>query len=160
MCTAGRHEEGLRRINQACRLSPSDPHGFFFDTALLIVHLLRGDYVNAIEAGRRAVELNPLFSSGYKSYIAALGLMDRTDEAAEVLTRLLRLEPGFTVEDALLRSPFARRQDRDRYAEGLRRAGLRESATVQRRAPPGLTPENSRIDLVLDPPHSPALLRD
>ena len=156
----GRHDEGLRRINQACRLSPSDPHGFFFDTSLLIVHLLRGDYASAVEAGRRAVELNPLFSSGYKSYIAALGLMDRTDEAAEVLARLLRLEPDFTVEAALLRSPFTRPQDRERYADGLGRAGLRERAVLRHRSGPSLTSENSLIDLVSDPPQSPVLLRD
>ena len=73
----GRHEEALRRISVALRLSPSDPHGFFFDTALIMPHLLRGDYASAVEAGRRAIEINPLFSSAYKGYLAALGLMDR-----------------------------------------------------------------------------------
>ncbi len=91
----GRHEEGLRRINQAGRLSPSDPHGFFFDTSLIIVHLLRGDCASAVEAGRRAIELNPLFSSGHKSYLAALGLMDRTREAAEVLGPAAAAGAGF-----------------------------------------------------------------
>jgi DNA-binding SARP family transcriptional activator/TolB-like protein len=156
----GRHDEGLRRIMQACRLSPSDPHGFFFDTALLIAHLLRGEYGSAVVAGRRAVELNPLFSSGYKSYVAALGLMDRTQEAAEVLARLLKLEPDFTVEAALLRSPFTQSQDLARYAEGLRRAGLRENTASGRSGQSALTIENSLIDLEPDPPHSPVLLRD
>jgi len=123
---AGQHEEGLRRINQARRLSPSDPHVFFFDTSLVIVHLLLGDYASAVDAGRRATELNPLFSSAHKSYLAALGQMDRARDAAEILARLLELEPGFSVEDAVLRSPFTRAEDLARYAEGLRRAGLRE----------------------------------
>jgi DNA-binding SARP family transcriptional activator/TolB-like protein len=57
----GRHEEGLRRITVALRLSPSDPHGFFFDMALIMPHLMRGDYPAAVEAGRRAVEINPFF---------------------------------------------------------------------------------------------------
>ncbi len=46
----GRHEEALRRINRRCRLSPSDPHGFFFDMALIMPHLMRGDYASAVEA--------------------------------------------------------------------------------------------------------------
>jgi DNA-binding SARP family transcriptional activator/TolB-like protein/Tfp pilus assembly protein PilF len=120
----GEHEEALRRISQAIRLSPSDPHVFFFDMALVIVHLMRGDYASAVEAGRRAIELNPLFSSTYKSYLAALGWLGREREAADVRNRLLTLEPGFSVDQAVQRSPFLRAEDVARYAEGLRRAGL------------------------------------
>jgi len=143
----GRHDEGLRRINQARRLSPSDPHGFFFDTSLIIVQLLRGDYASAAEAGRRAIELNPLFSSAYKSYLAALGLMDRNRQATEVLARLLQLEPGFTVEAAVLRSPFIRPEDVARYADGLRRAGLREADGAAPLRQLALTIDHSLIDL-------------
>ena len=120
----GDHEEALRRINQAIRLSPADPHMFFFDMGLVIVHLMRGDYAVAIEAGRRAVELNPLFSSTYKSYLSALGWKGLIREATEVRDRLLALEPGFSLAEAVERSPFLRPEDVERYAEGLRRAGL------------------------------------
>nr|WP_294546517.1 BTAD domain-containing putative transcriptional regulator [uncultured Rhodopila sp.] len=120
----GDHEEALRRIKQAIRLSPADPHMFFFDMALVIVHLMRGDYAAAVEAGRRAVDLNPLFSSTYKSYLSALGWMGLTREANEVRDRLLALEPGFSLAQAVERSPFLRLEDVNRYAEGLRRAGL------------------------------------
>ncbi len=120
----GDHEEALRRIDHAIRLSPADPHMFFFDMALVIVHLMRGDYGAAIDAGRRAVELNPLFSSTYKSYLAALGWQGLTREAQEVRDRLLAIEPGFSLQQAVERSPFSRPEDVDRYAEGLRRAGL------------------------------------
>ena len=120
----GDHEEALRRINHAIRLSPADPHMFFFDMALVIVQLMRGDYAAAIEAGRRAVELNPLFSSTYKSYLAALGWQGLMPEAHEVRDRLLALEPGFSIAQAVERSPFVRAEDVSRYAEGLRRAGL------------------------------------
>ncbi|MGD0109671.1 MAG: BTAD domain-containing putative transcriptional regulator [Rhodopila sp.] len=147
----GQHDEGLRRINQARCLSPSDPHVFFFDTSLIIVHLLLGDYASAVDAGRRATELNPLFSSAHKSYLSALGLMDRNREAAEVLVRLLELEPGFSVEDALLRSPFGRPEDLARYADGLRRAGLREQGGP---AEAVLARTHPAIDLVGAAPHS------
>jgi DNA-binding SARP family transcriptional activator/TolB-like protein/Flp pilus assembly protein TadD len=155
---AGRHDEALRQVSQACRLSPSDPHAFFFDTSLIIVHLLRGDYASAVDVGRRAIELNPLFSSAYKSYLAALGLMGRTREAKAVLARLLELEPGFSVQDAVLRSPFTRPEDVERYADGLRLAGLPEHRT------PGLggtlAIAHTGIDLAPEAPQSPALLRD
>lgn len=134
----GHHEEALRRITVALRLSPSDPHGFFFDMALIMPHLMRGDYPSAVEAGRRAIEINPYFSSAYKGYLSALGWLDRTREAAEVLNRLLALEPRFSMREAMGRSPLSRPEDIARYAEGLRRAGLREEAGPLLARPPPL----------------------
>ena len=154
----GRHEEALLRIKQAIRLSPSDPHGFFFDMALTMPYLMSGDCEQAVEAGRRAVELNPLFSSAYKGYLAALGWMHRPREAREVLDRLLALEPDFSVDAAVVRSPLTRPQDITRYADGLRRAGLRERAGAANQQ--ALALDHSGIDLVHEAPHSPAALRD
>jgi DNA-binding SARP family transcriptional activator/tetratricopeptide (TPR) repeat protein len=150
----GRHEEALRRINVALRLSPSDPHGFFFDMALIMPHLMRGDYPAAIEAGRRAIEINPYFSSAYKGYLAALGLMDRRREAHEVLLRLLALEPRFSVTEATSRSPLSRPEDIARYAEGLRRAGLREDTGPLLDKPATSALPRSVIDLVFAAPHN------
>jgi hypothetical protein len=72
------------------------------------------------------VELNPLFSSSYKGYLAALGMQGRTQEAVSVLQRLLVLEPGFSLRRASLRSPLVRPEDISRYIDGLRLAGLPE----------------------------------
>ena len=153
----GRHEEALRRINQAIHLSPSDPHVFFFDMALIMPHLMRGDCASAIEAGRRAIELNPLFSSAYKGYLAALGWIRRPREAREVLDRLLALEPDFSIEAAVVRSPLKRPEDIARYAEGLRLAGLRERNGFQ--GPVTLAIEHSVIDLVPETPPGPITMQ-
>lgn len=149
----GEHQEALRRINQAVRLSPSDPHGFFFDMALIMPKLMLGDYAGAVEAGRRAVEMNPLFSSAYKGYLAALGMLGREQEAAEARKRLLALEPRFNVQDAMLRSPLSRPEDIARYADGLRLAGLPETEADARSG------AESAIDLVTQAQHSPSPMR-
>jgi tetratricopeptide (TPR) repeat protein len=154
----GRHEEALRRVSQAIRLSPSDPHVFFFDMTLIMPYLMSGDCANALEAGRRAIELNPLFSSAYKGYLAALGWARRTREAREVLDRLLALEPQFSVEAAVKRSPLTRPEDIARYAEGLRLAGLRERNGSVGAAT--LAIEHSVIDLAPEAQHSLLLMRD
>lgn len=130
-CYLGRHDEALRRMYQAVRLSPSDPHLFFFDMALIMPHLLLEEYESAIEIGRRAIELNPWFSSSYKGHLAALGFLGRDQEAANVLARLRELEPGFSVRGAIERSPMTNPDDLARYAEGLRRAGLPEESAPQ-----------------------------
>ena len=113
-------------MSQAIQLSPSDPHLFFFQGAIVMPHLLRGEYRDAAEAGRKAIELNPWFSSAFKGHLAALGHLGSGQEATSVLARLLKLEPRFTVRDAIRRSPMSLPDDVARYAEGLRRAGLPE----------------------------------
>ncbi len=123
----GEHEEAIRRLLQAKRLSPFDPHAFFFDMALMMPHLLRGEFDLAVLIGRRAAQLNPGFTSTLKGYLAALGHLGRREETELIRARLLALEPGFTVTEALARSPLMRAEDRIIYAEGLRRAGLAEA---------------------------------
>jgi len=153
----GQHGEALRRMTIALRLTPSDPHGYFYDGALIMPHLLRGDYASAVEAGRRAVELNPLFSSAYKGYLSALGLMGGQSETVGILRRLMVLEPALTVRQAVMRSPLTRPEDVARYAEGLRRAGLREDAGHFLGELEGPTICHSVIDLLPEAPHSPIL---
>jgi adenylate cyclase len=87
---------------------------------------LLGEYEEAAAAGRKAIELNPWFSSSFKGLLAALGHLEQVKEATSVMARLLRLEPDFTVRDAIARSPMGLPADIERYADGLRRAGLAE----------------------------------
>lgn len=136
----GDHDQAARRMMRATELSPSDPHLFMFDTALIMPHMLRADYHEAVEVGRRALELNPWFSSAYKGYLAALGHLGMTRRAIEVRDRLLSLEPGFTVHSAIERSPMTRPEDIERYADGLRLGGLPEGGPAIRH-PPVAVPE-------------------
>ena len=123
-CYLGQHAEAIRRIKFAQRLSPHDPHGFFFDMALGMPFLFTGDYDEAVRVGRRARNLNPGLSSTYKGLLAALGHLGADREAASVRKTLLGLEPGFSISRAMARSPLLRPQDRKRYADGLRLAGI------------------------------------
>ncbi len=122
----GRHEEAIRRIHHARHLSPYDPHGFFFDHSLMMPLMFRGEYDAAAEIGRRSIEMNPAFSSAYKSYLATVGHLGRSEEAKAVRDKLLGLEPDFTVGQAIARAAFRRPEDLQRYADGLRLAGLPE----------------------------------
>ena len=123
---AGQHDEALRRIQRAKLLSPLDPHGFFFDSGLNLACLFTGKIQDAVESGRRSVEMNPEFSAGFKAYLSALGHAADQEEAVKILSDLLRLEPGFTIRSAIERSPFSLHADREHFADGLRRAGLPE----------------------------------
>ena len=96
--------------------------------------MLTGAYENAVQFGMKAREANPSLSSTYKGLIAALGLMGRKREAAPLIKQLIRLEPKFSVSEAVRRSPLRRPVDLARYAEGLRAAGCRERVWFRRPA--------------------------
>jgi len=128
---AGDPEEAERRNNRYKKLSPMDPHAFFFDAFFILIYLLKRDYESAVEIGRTVSEINPSFSATYKPYLAALGHLGRIQEAAVVRRRLLSIEPDFTVERFLGSTPLERESDRVHYAQGLRLAGVPENERDQ-----------------------------
>ena len=123
---AGEHEAAIARARQALRLSPFDPHSFFFDSALMVPLLMLRRFEEVVVLGRKSVALNPGLSATYKGLLSALGHLGRQAEAREVLEQLLRREPGFNLRQAAERSPLRRVEDLHLYLEGLRMAGLAE----------------------------------
>lgn len=140
---AGDPEEAERRNDRYKKLSPLDPHAFFFDAFFVLIHLMKRDYETAVEVGRAVSQLNPSFSATYKPYLAALGHLRRDQEATTIRRRLLALEPDFTIERFLETNPMERDSDKVHYAEGLRLAGIRERDPPAANAPiilrPGLS---------------------
>ena len=127
----GEHNEFIRRIQQAQRLSPHDPHSFYFDMALVMPFLLTGQYEAAARLGRRARDAHPGFSSTYKGLLAAVGHLRSAQEAAGVRKELFKLEPHFSLREARARSPLLRQKDLDCYIDGLRLAGVPERSKAE-----------------------------
>ena len=122
----GDWEEGERRLLRYKQLSPLDPQAFHYDVGFSLVALMRRDYEGAVVAGRTVTEMNAAFSAAYKPYLAALGHLGQLQEAAVVRRRLLAVEPGFTIALFIKSSPYARAQDLEHFAKGLRAAGIPE----------------------------------
>ncbi len=122
--------EAERRVARYKLLSPFDPHAYFFDTARIIVALLKRDYEVAAEIGREVSQMNPAFEGACKPYLAALGHLGQLQEAEAVRERLMSIEPEFSIESFIAASPFERIEDREHYALGLRLAGIPEAAEV------------------------------
>jgi tetratricopeptide (TPR) repeat protein len=122
----GDAEEAERRANRYKKLSPFDPHAFFFDTFFIYIHMLKRDFESAVVAGRAVSEMNPSFSASHRLYLSALGHTGRAQEAGTVRQKLMALEPDFSIERFIATSPLERESDRDLIAEGLRLAGVRE----------------------------------
>ncbi len=121
----GEFDEAERRHGRYKATLPHDPLGFMYDASITAARLLRHDHLGAVASGRAVTQTNPHFSEGYKPYLAALGHLGQDEEAETVLGRLRRIEPEFSLERFLDRSPLHMPADRDHYVEGLRRAGVR-----------------------------------
>jgi len=137
---AGQLDEAERRVNRYKKLSPLDPHAFFFDAFFVLIHMMKHEYETAVEIGRNVSQLNPAFSASYKPFLAALGHLRLDQEATTVRRRLLALEPDFTIERFLEMHAMERETDKLHYAEGLRLAGIRECDPPAANAPIMLRP--------------------
>ncbi len=127
----GKLDEAEKRFGRYRQLSPGDPFAFQYDVGFSLLAFIRGDYERAADFGRAVNELNPDYAPGCKVYLAALGELGLAAEAATVRKRLLAFEPGFGVEQFVAASPFDDRRVTARLADGLRRAGIEETASVE-----------------------------
>src|SRR2546421_1075984 len=125
-CYLGKPEEALARLARYRDLAPFDPYFRVFETMYPIVLTFKGDYEEAVAVGQRVIRANTQFVNSYKAVIIALGHLDRIDEAKAYVATLLELEPDFTISQFIKNYPIKRETDRERFAYGLRVAGVPE----------------------------------
>jgi adenylate cyclase len=120
----GDYDAALPHLDEAIRLSPRDP-------LLVIWHLCKGwaalatkRYGEAVECATQAAEDNSEFPDIYAVLAAANGQLGNEVAARAALDQLLLRMPALTAGDERLNRPFARAQDRERFLEGLRKAGM------------------------------------
>ena len=123
-CYIGNPKGALERLERYRELAPTHLYASYFENAFTIAYTFNGDYERAVLVGRRVVKANPDFVAGYKPLIASLGHLGRRDEAKLYVSKLLALEPDFTVEVFARHYPFKKVTDRRRYTKGLLLAGV------------------------------------
>ena len=115
----------LADCERAMRISPLDPFAFFAEHMLSQAHYFGGNFPAAIEWGRMAESHTPRLTSNLRTLTAALVGAGELDEARTVATRMLAIEPSFSLARFAARSPFAP-ELRANYVTRLRAAGLPE----------------------------------
>lgn len=120
----GRLEEALTAIDLALRLSPSDPETFMWRAVRATILYLLGRYTEAIAAARQSLATGwfHLASRVLAASYAQLGLIE---DAGHAICELLASEQGEKSIADVVR-PYVRAEDRERWAQGLRAAGLPE----------------------------------
>jgi adenylate cyclase len=120
---AGLHEEAIRSLERAMRVSPVDPrqHTALVAMAIAFIELRRFD--EAIVAGKKSLRTAPSYSSAYICLASAFAHLGRDAEAREAAARLLEVDPAFTISAWIARGG---QTNSKLLIEGLRKAGLPE----------------------------------
>jgi TolB-like protein/Flp pilus assembly protein TadD len=121
---AGLAEEGYRQLEIVTRLSPHDYSQAMNFSIEGLCHLVAGRYADAVTAERRAVQLRPNYGMAWRTLSAAAGLAGELELARQALDQCKRLLPNVSIAWVEKYYPMIRTEDRARYIEGLRRAGL------------------------------------
>ena len=119
---AGKSKEGIPVIRKALRLEPIAPDIYVQNLAL--VHFQTGDCKEAIAACEKGLKRQPDNLNSHVIMAAVYGACGREKEARKEATEVLRINPKFTVESYMKILPYKNPADKDRTAQGLRKAGL------------------------------------
>ncbi len=125
-CYLGDPDAALERLKRCRELTASLPFFCLHENPFAIAYLMKRQYKEAVEIGRRVVQATPAYVNGYKPLIAALGHLRRRKEAKRYVDMLLIVEPGFTVKRFGEVYPFVQDSDRQHYMDGLRYGGAPE----------------------------------
>ena len=119
-------DAAMPHLEEAISLSPRDPLLVIWHIAMGWASFTAERYEEAAEFTKQAIEDNPDFTDNYSVLAACLGLVGMQDAAHVALDELQRRMPNLTAGDERLNRPFKRAVDRERFLEGLRKAGLPE----------------------------------
>ena len=119
----GRHIEAVEVLDAYLRLNPRDPRNWLAQYNLTIARYSIGDYSGAVEAAKRAMQINTKQILTHRWLAAALGQMGRVAEAQGSCDGGNCLAPGSFADHARDRPPWLRSMDHERMLDGLRKAG-------------------------------------
>jgi TolB-like protein len=128
----GRSSEALEQIERAIRLNPHYPPYYLYQLGLARFGMKRLD--ETATSLERALTLNRDDYWSQRLLLATYGLLGRRADAAKLLETIkgneksgwLAVLDPFTIRASTYWYPFAERADVERFAEGLRKAGVPE----------------------------------
>lgn len=127
--TLGRNSDGIAAGREAIRLSPRDARLTGFLVVVAAAYLYEGDDRQALEWARRSANAKPDFAVPHSWVAAAAANLGEMEAARAAIAEFRRLLPQYTVtsfrDEKLCANALCERQ-RERYYDGLRKAGLPE----------------------------------
>lgn len=127
---SGRVADARAAIQRTLKLDPHGPATCFAWNNIIIGHYFEREYSAAVAIAHRSIELHPEFPLFYRWLAAALGQLNRLDEAQEALRRAMDVSPASFQLYARKRAPWLRPVDYAHMLEGLRKAGWTEAGSL------------------------------
>lgn len=122
----GEPELAIQQLQRAIRNSPVDMLMFLMHTGMALAHFVACRDEEAYAWAEKALQRNPIAAPALRLAAASAALLGRLPDATKYLSLLRQLDPELRVSSLGERVPLRRAQDRQRLAEGLRKAGLPE----------------------------------
>ena len=120
----GRSREGAEAARRALRLSPRDPFAAIYYGVGAYAAFIERDYAEAIRLSRESFRLRKDFVGAYRVITAAAGMAGEMELAQAMLQELRRVQPNISLAWVTRQLPLRIVEQRDRFLEGLRLAGL------------------------------------
>jgi TolB-like protein/Tfp pilus assembly protein PilF len=118
--------EALIHLDDAIRVSPSDPGAFFFYTCAALAHLFCGRPDEAHDLARKSARMYSDWDTTYWALIPALVQLGRTEEARSTIPKFLELSPSATVSRLRELLPLRNPDYLNIILDGMAVAGLPE----------------------------------
>jgi tetratricopeptide (TPR) repeat protein len=121
---SGRPAEALPHLEAILRLDPRYRFGSLAVADQSLCHFLSGNFDKAIVTAERAVRMQPGNVRARQRLVAALQAQGLADRAQEAAIELARMQPTFDIAYIDDTYPFMLSDQRDRFVDALRGAGL------------------------------------
>jgi len=127
LAVGGQPERGLESLEQAHRLSPRDPFLALYSPTVRYMALFALErYEETVEVCRLTIALHPNHAGAWRLLTVSLGLLGRLDEAKTALEQTRKLQPDLSSAHVVNNTVYVNVADRNRFLEGLRKAGLKD----------------------------------
>jgi TolB-like protein len=122
----GEPEIAIEHFARAIQLSPLDPLISNVRSGIAFAEFFCGRYDEASAGASLVLNARPNDGPALRIAAASHALAGRLSEARKAMERLRQMYPSLTISNLGKQSPLLRQEDRARWAEGMRRAGLPE----------------------------------
>ena len=93
----GEAERAIEWGERGLRLSPFDPLSYLAHHSMALGHFQGGRFEEAVNAARKAIEINPAFSINHLLLAAPLARLGRIEEAKTAAARVLAAQSSFSI---------------------------------------------------------------
>jgi TolB-like protein/Tfp pilus assembly protein PilF len=117
-------DEAHAHFHRALRIAPNDLDSRFLLSGLAMIHIIRGEYEEAISWASRSLALNAQYDPTYWMLIAANAHLGRMGAARDFVAQLVAKAPGVSLDRIVAGQPSKFPERIGTVLDGLRLAGL------------------------------------